>query len=357
MRRQKELVFFIENYSSLRTANLAGKYARTYMNKFAVSEDDQFEISNVHILDSSTEEKCSRKIDRVIKSIKKSDAADLDLLLFGLYGVKNRPKNERGNEIRQICARCLKDVNSNIHNLRISFIDMNTKMDPRKSRIVTEDVNDLYAQTNRSWKISLNNDLEAYYEKCMANGFSKNEFVYFFHAELLSAKEFEAYHEQAKILETQEYHSKLDTIHKRTSKLNKIRFEVILRKKYTTPELNNIQRIRNEFEAAIDKSRKSEFWLYRGDRVTLVFQPKRGLPNAGTMHKLSNDMTQMLSRSHLHVEKRDVDAVSISPTSTPDIEVFGFRRHTPSQKLRDSLPESPSRYLIDFPINPPPKNS
>ena len=37
------------------------------------------------------------------------------------------------------------------------------------------------------------------------------------------------------------------------------------------------------------------------------------------------------------------NAVSISPTSTPDIDVFGFRRHKPSQKLRDSLSEASLR--------------
>ena len=169
MEHQKDMVFFIDSYSESGNndiSKVAGKFARNYLNKFTINEDDQFEISNVHILDASRK-RGPRRIDCMVESIKTSISTDLDVVLFGTYGAKGKPKGESSSEIRQICAR-LKNVNSNIENLRISFIDMDMRgaMHPMNSRITSGNVNDLYVQTRRDWKLSLNEELEMFYEKC-----------------------------------------------------------------------------------------------------------------------------------------------------------------------------------------------
>ena len=343
MELQKDMVFFIDSYSESGNndiSKVAGKFARNYLNKFTINEDDQFEISNVHILDASRK-RGPRRIDCMVESIKNSISTDLDVVLFGTYGAKGKPKGESSSEIRQICAR-LKNVNSNIENLRISFIDMDMRgaMHPMNSRIASENVNDFYVQTRRDWKLSLNEELEMFYEKCKSDGFRKNEFVSFFHAELMLLNEIQKCHEEIQRLETLNYHDKREHINKRLSKANKNNNASL---QYTNLETENINKITQDFEAAIQASQRNEYRLYRGRRATLVFHPKLGLPNAEKLYKLSSSMTSMISRAYLHVRRRDVNAASISPTSTPDIDVFGFRKHKPSQKLRDSLSEASLR--------------
>ena len=153
----------------------------------------------------------------MIQSIERSNAVNLDLLFFELHEVEDRP-NDHLDQQKHLCNKirsyCLKNVN--VRNLRMSFIEMDFEMHPGKSRTSGWTVNALYGWGRPlwdewRWRISLNNDLEAFYRKCKSrnNRFSRNEVTFFFHAELLSAEEFEEYHEQTKILETQEYHLKV----------------------------------------------------------------------------------------------------------------------------------------------------
>ena len=285
MTSQKELVFFVESNSEFgnHSADLVGKYPRTYMNRFTISEDDQFEISNVHILDSSFKQRDLQKTDCVIQSIERSNAVNLDLLFFELHEVEGRP-NDHLDQQKHLCNKirsyCLKNVNN--RNLRMSFIEMDIEVHPGKSRTGSRTVSALYGWGRPlwdgwRWRISLNNDLEAFHRKCKSrnNRFSKNEVAFFFHAELLSTEEFEAYHEQTKILETQEYHLKLEQAENwflKTTKKNNQQVE------FESSNFLQWQHARQRSNAVMKEviaiSNIDEFYLYRGVRKAIVLHPQ-----------------------------------------------------------------------------------
>ena len=65
----------------------------------------------------------------------------------------------------------------------------NPKYSNQKDR---EIVKGLYKQ-DENFKISLNDQLEVFYSKCLNNRFRKHEVIYFFHAESFSSHELEDY--------------------------------------------------------------------------------------------------------------------------------------------------------------------
>ena len=108
-------------------------------------------------------------------------------------------------------TKCLNTVDSKTENLRISFMDMHFRKqtNPQYSnRIHKFEVEGLYQQKN-IYKISLNDQLENFYNRCKSNRFVKHEVAYFFHAELLSDEELQKY--QTKFYESVmcQYESKI----------------------------------------------------------------------------------------------------------------------------------------------------
>ena len=88
----KELLFFIENYTGLndyiKEMTKPCKHARTYMNRFTICEDDQFDISNVVVLNSKWGSKAGKrptKIQKMIESMKMLSSTNIDIFLFGWY--------------------------------------------------------------------------------------------------------------------------------------------------------------------------------------------------------------------------------------------------------------------------------
>ena len=86
-------------------------------------------------------------------------------------------------------------VDFNTENLRISFFDMYIRKQTNpghSNRIDKEEVKRLYQQ-RETYTISLNDQLEIFYNKCKCNRFFKHEMAYFFHAEYLSENELKQY--------------------------------------------------------------------------------------------------------------------------------------------------------------------
>ena len=116
MTRSKELIFFIENFTGhnndIKEMSKPNKHARTYMNRFTINEDDQYEISKVQELNSDwafkdgpRSEDISNRINEAVKAI---SAESLDVFLFGWYefeGKTGKNKSERQRYKRRIYIR------------------------------------------------------------------------------------------------------------------------------------------------------------------------------------------------------------------------------------------------------------
>ena len=334
LKSQKELLFFIENYTGrneyIKDMTKPCKHARTYMNRFTICEDDQFEISKIHVLNSNWGMKAGKrptKIQRIIKSMKTLSATNIDIFLFGWYEFRGHlGGTTRRIDIKDTLTKCLRNVSSKIETLRISFMDMNIRRQPScraSNRIDTEEVKSLYKE-QKAYKISLNDQLDAFYEKCRDGELSGHEIAYYFHTELLSPEEFAACHAVVELKETQKHFNEIELLQKKFSL-----FAAPYRKNVLSTEIDvAIQ----TYNSKVKESRKSEFRLYGGVRATLVFHPKRGLPKADNLKRLSETLSPMLYTQFWR--KWDPSDV---PKSTPEIEVIGFEREVPHAELFTNL--------------------
>ena len=88
---QRELLLFIEKHSWSKfdeENELHLKHAKTYMNKFVVDEDDQYEIADIQFLKTKNgvkNELFEFDQTRINTSIRKCSARNLDILFFGWY--------------------------------------------------------------------------------------------------------------------------------------------------------------------------------------------------------------------------------------------------------------------------------
>lgn len=327
---QKELLFFIENYTGrneyIKDMTKPCKHARTYMNRFTICEDDQFEISKIHVLNSNWGMKAGKrptKIQRIIKSMKTLSATNIDIFLFGWYEFRGHlGGTTRRIDIKDTLTKCLRQVNSEIETLRISFMDMNIRRQPScraSNRIDTEEVKNLYKE-QKAYKISLNDQLETFYEKCRDGGLTGHEISYYFHTELLPPEEFAACHSELELKETQKHFNEIELLTKKFSL-----FAAPYRKKLLATEIDEVTQ---KFKTKVKESSKSEFRLYGGVRATLVFHPKHGLSQADELKKLCENLSLMLYTRYW----RKWDPVDV-PKSTTEIKIIGFERRIPQSEL------------------------
>ena len=113
MKSKRELLFFIENYTGhhvdIKEKLHPKKHARTYMNRFTINEDDQYEVSKIEEMDSDwgfkegpRPEHIHSRIQELIRGIK---AETLDVFLFGWYEFESttrKHKNEKKRYNRRI---------------------------------------------------------------------------------------------------------------------------------------------------------------------------------------------------------------------------------------------------------------
>ena len=79
------------------------------MNRFSITEDDQYEISNVEEIDSDWEFRAGPRpdhiVDRIQDLVRRISAESLDIFLFGWYefhGTTEHQKSERNRYKRRI---------------------------------------------------------------------------------------------------------------------------------------------------------------------------------------------------------------------------------------------------------------
>ena len=122
MKSKRELLFFIENYTGINTETKEmshpNKHARTYMNRFAINEDDQYEISKIEEMESDWEYKAGpRPVDlqnRINELVSGISAESLDIFLFGWYEFegKTEKREKRYNDEHKRYNRRIKIYNT-----------------------------------------------------------------------------------------------------------------------------------------------------------------------------------------------------------------------------------------------------
>ena len=96
LKSKRELLFFVENYTGrnveIKEMSHPKKHARTYMNRFTITEEDQYEISKVEEMDSNwgfakgpRPEDVQNRMNELVSEI---SAESLDIFLFGWYEFK-----------------------------------------------------------------------------------------------------------------------------------------------------------------------------------------------------------------------------------------------------------------------------
>ena len=104
----KELLFFIENYTGrnidVQHSWKTRKHANTYINRFTINEDDQFDIAKIEEMDSDWEFMEGNRPDeiqgRMNELIRKIKARSLDIFLFGWYEFEGKTDHAESEETR-----------------------------------------------------------------------------------------------------------------------------------------------------------------------------------------------------------------------------------------------------------------
>ena len=105
MKCKRELVFFIEIYTGhndeIKEMSHPKKHARTYINKFTINEDDQYDIFKIEEMESDWEFKAGPRPEdvqnRINDLVSRISSESLDIFLFGWYEFEGKSENERDN--------------------------------------------------------------------------------------------------------------------------------------------------------------------------------------------------------------------------------------------------------------------
>ena len=153
MKCKRELLFFIENYTGhnneIKEMLHRKKHARTYMNKFTINEDDQYDISKIKEMTSGWEFKAGlrpKKVqNRINDIVSRISAESLDIFLFGWYEFEgktdhwkseNKRYNRRINISNTLTKERVYDLDFHrykVYRLNSDFIPLMVKAPPPKS--------------------------------------------------------------------------------------------------------------------------------------------------------------------------------------------------------------------------------
>ena len=133
MKSKRELLFLIENYTGhnvdIKEMSHPKKHARTYINRFSITEDDQYEISKVVEINSDWEYRAcpDDTFDRFGDLVRSISAESLDIFLFGWY---------RSHGTTTFAAKHLQNEHKR-SKIRIHICDTLEKERFRRNRIVS----------------------------------------------------------------------------------------------------------------------------------------------------------------------------------------------------------------------------
>ena len=126
MNSKRELLFFIENYTGghvdIKEMSHPKKHARTYINRFTINEDDQYDISKIEEMNTEwafkegqRPEHIQNRMNELVSGIW---AESLDIFLFGWYEFKG--KNDKRKSENQRNNQCI-DIYNTLIKKRFHF--------------------------------------------------------------------------------------------------------------------------------------------------------------------------------------------------------------------------------------------
>ena len=225
----------------------------------------------------------------------------------------------------------LNAIDSKTEYLRLSFLDLYIRKQTNpyhSNRIAEAEVKSLYIQSEMH-KISLNDQLENFYNKCKSNRFFKHEVAYFFHAEHLTDDELRKYQTRFQKLIFDQYDSQIAKdslrrrINKTTAEFDERQSEMRFIKLLIGKEMIGDDLTPDVLAAKLSLSRISEYRLYGGIRATLVFNPLLGLPDKKELKRLCKNIQPMMFTQLW----RNWDPIKL-PITTLEIDVIGSEEYT-----------------------------
>ena len=317
---QKALLFFIEKYDGLdnwvKESTRPLKHALTYMNKFTIDEDDQYDISSIKILKSNRGTKTVKrltKIERMMQSMSTFPANHIDIFYFGWYDSREHLGHSKP-DINGILQKCFGKINSNIDNVRISFMDMNRRYLRDCAVPIRTDfqgVKNLYNK-KRTYTVSLNDQMDLFYEKCRDDELTQHEVAYYFHAQLLPPDKCALYYEEFEPKETLKHNN-----------------EIASKSNFGQNERDKLEEKHRKIKK---ESIESEFDLLAGVRATLVFHPEPHLQRTRQFHSIANILSQMM-----YAQFWPESCTTDIPETTTDIKIIGAENFKLQNIIKKSI--------------------
>ena len=277
------------------------KSAMTYMNKFAICENDQFDILNI-AYHGLTEQEVELSIESSITEVEgqlggqlRTDGLSFSHLEIFYFGVFNTTERDQGvisfeNLLRKILENI--EIGEDIQ-IRVSIIDfgpLKQTVQGFGKRIDKKEVK-LQYQNRMQIITSFNNQLDIFYEKSQKDLIG-DEVVHYFHTELLDCDELKLY--QANYSKAFEISLKkkkrkyLNEIHSHIERTEGQHRALVESEKW------NSRRIPDERYTKLEKEQQYEFRLFDGVRVTLEFDFEK-LKNEQKMRNILAQLKPVLS--------------------------------------------------------------
>ena len=299
------------------------KSAMTYMNKFSICENDQFDILKIeyHGLTERDVEIC---IESSIAEVGVDlSFSHLEIFYFGVFDTSDNNKGVIAFE--KLVWKILEKIKMNKKvKIRLSIVDfspLKQTVQGYGKRIDKKEVK-LHYKSRKQIITPFNNQLDIFYEKSQEN-FIGDEVVHYFHTELLDCEELKLYQTN--------YSKAFDIILKKQKRkyLNETHSHILRtegeHRALTESEKWNSGRFPEKRYTKFKNEQQYEFRLYGGVRITLEFDLRR-LQNGQNLHNLLIQLRAVLSP---RLWRKNYEHGQIEPKKLKKREKI---------KLRDSIP-------------------
>ena len=306
------------------------KSAMTYMNKFCISENDQFDIFKI-AYHGLTEQEIELNVESTITEVG-ADALSFRFLEIFYFGVFNTTEEDKGiisfeKLLRKILEKVKIDEQIKIRLSVIDFSPLKQTVPGYGKRIDKNEVK-LHYKNRRQIITPFKTQLDIFYEKSRQE-FIGDEVVHYFHTELLDCDQLKLYQTNYskafdKILK-KEKRKYLNEVHSRIERTEGQHRALMESEKW------NSQRMLDKRYKQFDKQQQFEFRFYGGVRVTLQFD-LRSLKNG---QKLKNILAQVKPVLSPRLWRKYYDREQNEPTKLNRRKKIQLRHSIPVYGLRN----------------------